>query len=182
MEVWKDIKDYENLYQVSNLGRLRSNCNRKRGTLEWKLISVAISQRGYLHATLHKDGIRKNVEIHRLVAQAFIPNPDNLPQVNHKSENKQDNRVENLEWCTASYNSSYGTITERKQDSAIKTGSPKAKRAILCFDKVSGVFKRGFESAHAASRALGFSAEHNIVSCLNGKLKSAYGFVWKRAF
>lgn len=179
-EIWKDIKGYEGIYQVSSLGRVRSNRNRFFGESGWKLMSIATNKKRYPKLVLHKDGKRKNFDVHRLVAEAFIPNPEGLEYVNHISENTSDNRVENLEWCTASYNSSYCTSPERRQISAIRNGSKKAKRALLQFSK-DGKFIRGFESAHEAAREL-CACFGNIISCANGSLKSAYGFIWKHAF
>ena len=99
-EVWVDIEGYEGLYQISNLGRVwsvKSNIYLKGGIIS-----------NYISVGLYKDRHYKNFHIHRLVAKAFIPNPLNLPQVNHKDEDKFNNRVDNLEWCTAKYNSNYG--------------------------------------------------------------------------
>ena len=99
-EIWKDIKGYEGLYQVSNFGRVKSST---------KILANRLSKRGYYIVTLYKNAKGVTKTVHRLVAQAFIPNPDNLPQVNHKDENKLNNRVDNLEWCTAKYNINYSS-------------------------------------------------------------------------
>lgn len=110
-EVWKDIEGYEGLYQVSNLGRVRSlNYNH---TGEIKLLKQDISHNGYKRAMLYKDGKMKRYLVHRLVAMTFISNPDDLPIVNHKDENKTNNNVNNLEWCTYKYNNNYGTKKEK---------------------------------------------------------------------
>lgn len=107
MEIWKDIKGYEGKYQVSNLGRIKNiqtNCM-KMATLQKKYI---MKQGGYYQITLWKGKHNgKTYLIHRLVAQHFIPNPDNLPQVNHIDHDRSNNRVDNLEWCTAKYNSNH---------------------------------------------------------------------------
>lgn len=107
-EVWKDIKDYEGLYQISNYGRIRS-LNKTKGRIRKQSI-----QRGYYYIWLSKNSKGKMYIVHRLVAQHFIPNPLHLPEVNHKDENKLNNNVDNLEWCDAKYNSNYGTRNERK--------------------------------------------------------------------
>lgn len=120
-EIWKDIEGYEGLYQVSNLGRVKSLDRKEyfyRGDTPVERIRKGCilspsSSCGYLHVNLHDGKKRKMKLIHRLVAQAFIPNPDILPEVNHKNELKTDNSVSNLEWCTAKYNSNYGTRTIR---------------------------------------------------------------------
>ena len=105
-EVWKDIKGYEGKYQISNLGRVKSLGNLQ--TKKEKLLKTNI-RNGYYTAYLYKNNEKKSLLCHRLVAEAFIPNPDNLPQVNHKDENKLNNRVDNLEWCTIKYNINYSS-------------------------------------------------------------------------
>lgn len=131
-EIWKDIAGYEGLYQVSNLGRVRSldrtiqyfrqgvlNIAHRKG----KLMKQNYTSDGYFMIYLRKDNIDKYYAVHRLVAQAFIPNPDNLPYVNHKDEVKDNNCVDNLEWCTHTYNCNYGTAIERMRQKV--TGKPK---------------------------------------------------------
>lgn len=115
METWKDIKGYEGLYQVSNLGRVKSLNYNHTGNV--KVISSRVCNSGYLRVQLHKDGVRKKLLIHRLVAEAFIPNPLNLPEVNHKDEDKTDNRVENLEFCDRTYNINYGDRNTKSSNS-----------------------------------------------------------------
>lgn len=110
-EVWKDIKGYEGLYMVSSFGNVKSLNYRRSGIA--KNLKLKNTTNGYKAVILAKEGKHKDRMVHRLVAEAFIPNPKNLPQVNHKDEDKHNNRVENLEWCTAKYNSNYGTGKER---------------------------------------------------------------------
>lgn len=105
MAIWKDIEGYEGLYQVSNEGEVKSKRN--------KIVKIELTYHGYCRVHLWKNGIGKHHSLHRLVAQAFIPNPNNLPQVNHKDEDKTNNHAENLEWCNATYNSNYGTRNQR---------------------------------------------------------------------
>lgn len=159
---WRNIKDYEGLYQVSNTGEVRSS-------ITGKILKQEKTNRGYLLTNLYKNGKRKKLLVHRLVAEAFIPNPSNLPQVNHKSENKQDNRVENLEFCDSSYNINYGTRNER--------AAKKLSKNILQFTK-TGNFIREWSSLHEIERQLGYYFQ-NISMCCCGKLKSAYGYIWK---
>ena len=106
-EIWKDIKDYEGHYQVSNWGRIKSIKFGKEIILKQNI------RRGYYYVCLSKNGIAKNYFIHRLVAEAFLDNPNNYPCVNHKDENKLNNNVENLEWCSVLYNNSYGTRLQK---------------------------------------------------------------------
>lgn len=106
-EVWKDIKGYEGKYQASNLWRIRSLNYARRKQI--RVLKPGIEKtRGYLSVTLLNKGKQKTKPVHRLVALTFIPNPNNLPQVNHKDENKLNNCVDNLEWCNAKYNCNYG--------------------------------------------------------------------------
>lgn len=110
-EIWKDISGYEGLYQVSNLGnvkRLERICNDGRIVKE-KTMKTTIANNNYKMVIFEINSVRKGFLVHRLVAQAFIPNPDNLPQINHKDENKLNNCVDNLEWCSAKYNNNYGS-------------------------------------------------------------------------
>ena len=128
VEIWKDIEGYEGLYEVSSYGRVRSlgqfvnhnfggNAYRKG-----RLLKPGLGSRGYLSVTLCKNGIRKIYTVHRLVAQAFIPNINNLPIINHKDEDRTNNSVDNLEWCDYKYNVNYGNRLNKFYDSKIKNG------------------------------------------------------------
>ena len=108
MEAFRDIKGYENLYQISNKGNVRS-------LLTNKILIGGTDLQGYKIVTLRKDKKNHTKTVHRLVAQAFLPNPNKLPCVNHKDENKQNNVIDNLEWCSYSYNLNYGSRTIRKK-------------------------------------------------------------------
>lgn len=114
-EIWKDVKGYEGLYQVSNLGRVKSldRIDRKGRLRKGRILKPSSNGRGYLNVCLTVDNIPHTIKVHRLVAEAFISNPDNLPQVNHKDEIKTNNHADNLEWCTAEYNSNYGSRNVR---------------------------------------------------------------------
>lgn len=107
LEIWRPIDGYTGLYEVSSLGKIRSLL-RKKDNNHGRLLSPSPNTDGYLTVVLTKDSQRKSFKVHRLVAQAFIPNPNSYPQVNHKDENKSNNQVTNLEWCTAKYNNNYG--------------------------------------------------------------------------
>ena len=115
MEEWKEIPGYEGLYEVSNMGNVR---NVRRNTL----LRLSKDCYGYTQVSLYKNSIRTGLRVHRLVAQAFLSNPDNLPQVNHKDEDKSNNRVDNLEWCDSKYNLNYGTARIRSRNTNIKNG------------------------------------------------------------
>lgn len=112
-EIWKDIFGYEGLYQASTFGRIKSLA--RSGTYERILIPV-IDNHGYYHITLSKNGIVQRFFIHQLIAKTFIPNSLNLPQVNHKDGNKQNNKAENLEWCTLQENITHSIETGLKPD------------------------------------------------------------------
>lgn len=107
-EIWKDIPNYEGLYQISNLGRVKSLPRKGTNTKKERILKFAKSNKNYLIAILTKHNKRNAKSVHRLVAEAFIPNPNNFPQVNHKDENRHNNCVDNLEWCTNRYNCNYG--------------------------------------------------------------------------
>lgn len=110
-EIWKDIEGYEGKYQVSNIGNVRSLDYRHTGKI--KRLKLNTDKSGYSRLRLYKEGKPEDYLVYRLVAQAFIPNPNNLPCVNHKDENPRNNCVWNLEWCTYSYNNNYGTRNEK---------------------------------------------------------------------
>lgn len=164
-EEWKNVVydgvNYEG-YQVSNTGEIRSL---KTG----KILKQEKTNNGYLLTNLYKNGKRKKLLVHRLVAEAFIPNPLNLPEVNHKSENKQDNRVENLEYCDSSYNINYGNRNEKV--------AKKLSKNVLQFTK-TGNFIREWSSLHEIQKQLGYCFP-NISKCCLGDIKSAYGFKWE---
>lgn len=159
-EIWHDIEGYEGLYQISNKGRVKS--------LKWgkeRILRPGIDTSGYYFIILYNDSVSKPFKLHRLVAQGFIPNLYNKPQVNHLDENKLNNCVENLEWATSKENTNYGTRNER------------LSRKILQYSR-TGEFIREWQGAREVERVLGISHQ-NIAKCCKGKCKSAYGFVWR---
>lgn len=162
MEEWKDIEGYEGLYQVNNTGKVISlNYNR---TGEVRELKPMVDRYGYLYVNLSKNGKYKSKKIHRLVAEAFIPNPNNLPEVNHKDECKTNNCVENLEFCSAVYNSNYGTRNER------------IRKPILQFF-YDGTYKV-WSSVKEASVILGIDSSA-ITKVCKGRLKTTGGYKWK---
>ena len=165
-EIWRtpivNGETYEN-YQVSNLGRLM-NLN-FRGTGKNKLMKPSKNSRGYLQVHLSKNGKRKMFKVHRLVAETFLPNTDNLPQVNHKDEDKTNNRVQNLEWCTNEYNHNYGTRNER-------VGKSLSKK-VICI--TTGEI---FNSMREACRKYNIHTG-SMTECCQGKRKTAGGYKWE---
>ena len=115
MEEWREIPGYEGLYEVSNMGNVR---NVRRNTL----LRLQKTNNGYIQVWLYKNGIRTGLRVHRLVAKAFLLNPENLTEVNHKDEDKTNNNVDNLEWCNRKYNVNYGSRKDKVKDTAIKNG------------------------------------------------------------
>ena len=163
-EEWRDIKGYEGLYQVSNLGRVRSlNCRGHKGCIG--ILTPRLDGKGYEMVALYKEGKARNTKVHRLVAQAFIPNPNNYPQVNHKDENKTNNDVKNLEWCTNEYNHNYGTRNERVAKSLSKK--------VICI--TTGEI---FNSMREACRKYNISSG-SMTECCQGKRKTAGGYKWE---
>lgn len=196
-EIWKDIPGYEGKYEVSNLGNVRSlNYNH---TGEIKLLKQGTNKKGYKLVNLCKNGKQKCYLIHRLVAMTFIPNPNNLPIINHKDENKVNNNVNNLEWCTYEYNNNYGTRNERTSEShkgkkgcwygkqlseehkkkISESLKGKTSKPILMYDK-KGKFIRRFNSITEANEYFGKKRNYSsICKCLKGRRKTAYGFIFK---
>lgn len=163
MEEWKDIKGYEGLYQVSTLGRIRSF--HEYGGVKERILHLKICKNGYVSVALAKDGKYTYPLIHRLVAQAFVPNPDNKPVVNHKDENKANNHADNLEWCSTEYNNTYGTRNQRAIESK--------KKKVLCVE--TGVIFDSQKTAQALTRLNG------INRVVRGKQKTSGGYHWRYA-
>lgn len=156
-----DVKNYEGLYAVTSCGKVWSYYTNK-------FLSIKIrKQDGRAEVNLRKDGKNKSFFVHRLVAEAYIPNPSGLPEVNHKDENPQNNNVNNLEWCDRDYNQHYGTAIERM-------GKSKSK-AVFCVE-----LNQEFYGTREAERQTGV-AHSSISSCCKGKLKSAGGYHWRYA-
>lgn len=173
-EEWKDINGYEGLYQVSSFGRVKSLP--RNGTILIEKIITCSTSTGYCRVVLSKGNKTKNFNIHRLVAEAFIPNPNNLPCVNHKDENKRNNFISNLEWCTHKYNNCYGSRIQRVKK--------KQLNRIDCSKPVAQYSKDGellyiYPSMKEASRATGVKVS-NISSCCLKKrcYKTAGGYIW----
>ena len=162
MKEWKDIEGYEGLYQISNEGEIRNVRNNKN-------LKIFKTKYGYFHVILSKNGKTKQHIVHRIVADAFIPNPKNYPCVNHKNECKDDNSVENLEWCDWKYNCNYGTRNKRMA----KSLSKKVYQYTL-----DGTLIKIWKSTREAE-TIGYSHQ-NIASCCRGvKSYNTYkGYRW----
>ena len=163
---YKLIKGYDD-YMVSSDGKVWSL---KHGKM--KELKPAPDGRGYLHVVLCTNGRRAMKSVHRLVAEAFIDNPDNLPQVNHKDEDKTNNCVDNLEWCNAEYNTNYGTRNE-------KVAKAHVNHKALSIPVVCLETGEVYPSTHEASRQSGI-AQQSISACCNGKRKTAGGYHWAK--
>lgn len=163
-EVWKPIEGYEGLYEVSDIGRVRSVFN---GTM----LLTPDKARGYLRVTLFKNGVRNRRQVHRLVAEAFIPNPYDKPVINHIDENKSNNRVSNLEWCTPKENCNYGNRNKK-----ISCGVSKPVKQLSKTGELLAIW----ESMTIASEVLGISLSE-ISVCTRETHKSAGGYKWRYA-
>lgn len=168
-EIWKDIEGYYGLYQVSNLGNVKSLCqnNMKNNPI----MKLCLDKCGYNVITLRNKGKKKTHKVHRLVAQAFIDNPNNLPFVNHKDEVKTNNVSSNLEYCDAKYNTNYGTGIKRR--SYKQRFSNRNRKRVLNIDT-----GEVFISTMEVQRQLGYN-NTAISRCCNGKQKTAYDYHWK---
>ena len=175
-EIWRDIEGFKGYYQVSNFGKIKSlfrYVRVKNGfrSVPEKILKPKIDKDGYLRVVLQTDRKSKYLLVHRIVADAFIENPNNFPHINHKNENKSDNRVENLEWCSEQYNCNYGNRNKKLSESKYK--------AINQYS-LNGNFIREWESGVRIEKETGFNHK-NISACCRGVRKTAYGYIWKFA-
>ena len=177
-EIWKPIKGYEGIYEVSSYGRVRSlDRYIRKGNRPYCVKGrILKNMKGaYCYVNLHnEDGTAKKHKVHRLVADVFVPNPCNLPQVNHKNENKMDNRAINLEWVTAQQNCNHGTRNQRMSEALkIQPRCKEVEQLTLDYQHVNT-----FPSIKGAARLTGI--DHTCISlCCRGKTKSAGGYRWK---
>ena len=171
-EIWKDIKGYEGLYQISNMGRVKRLAG--KGCKQERILKAKKDNSGYLLVHLYKDGKSKYYLVHRLVAQAFLENQDNLPEVNHKDEDKQNNCMENLEYCSRSYNMTYNGRAKKVAEKNINNS--RKSKPVIGINKVSGLILE-FSSINEASRQTSISLG-GICECCKGKRKSIKGYYW----
>ena len=165
-EVWKDVVGYEGLYQVSDRGNVYSveRLNSRGYKIGGRIMKPNYRRDGYLTVDLHSNGKRRTKKIHRLVAEAFIPNPNNLPEVNHMDENKTNNELSNLEWCTRKHNNNHGTIIERSAQARskkvravnVETGE------VLTFSSVSEAGRKGYSCGNVSQASRGIYYGGNL--------------------
>lgn len=172
-EIWKTAKGYEGLYEVSNLGNVRSLNYHNWGIV--RNLTPVMDKYGYMRVCLCKGNKQYNGLVHRMVARAFLENPLDLPQINHINEDKSDNRVENLEWCDCLYNNNHGTRNERISKSKRNTKS----KTVIQMD-LQGNFIREWVSLNEIMRVLGFNAAF-VARCCHGVKPTAYGYRWQYA-
>lgn len=159
IEVWKDIKDFEGLYMISNLGNVKSFYTNK-------ILKLKKDKDGYLLVNIYKNHKNYCKKVHRLVAQAFIPNVYNYKEINHIDENKANNVVSNLEWCTRKYNNNY------------KNKNQSISKRVNQYD-LNGNYIATYNSTMEATRKLGIN--RNISACCLGKAKTCGGYIWRYA-
>lgn len=173
IEIWKslDFLGYPD-YEVSNFGNIKSL---KQG--REKLLKFLKGSNEYSNVRLCKNNKTKSFTIHKLVALAFIPNPENLPIINHKDENKQNNHVSNLEWCSHKYNNRYNNAHIKKGEKRKGRPNYKRRKPILQYTK-DNIFIREWESALVASRELNLNS-NSIGHCCRNTIKTSGGYIWK---
>lgn len=179
-EEWRPVVGYEGYYEVSNLGKVRrlDGLDARGHHIKGRILSPRKSSNGYLQVQL-SFGTSREYRIHRLVAEAFLPNPKKKSDVNHINENKTDNRVENLEWATRKENMRHGTLSQRMRDRPPEQGKAGAKK-VQQIDLKTGAVIAEYPSAAEAERQTGIKAQ-NISQCRNRtkNYRSAGGYGWK---
>ena len=186
-EVWKPVRGFEGLYEVSNCGRVISH--HKYGGIDNRIMKFKTDKDGYLCVKLCNNGNQKHCHVHRLVAEAFIDNPDNYPMINHKDEQKQNNFVGNLEWCNAQYNNTYGHRLEIAMPKTHAKGSCSPRGRMLmsyigrsrnkrCASYFDGVLVNEYLNITEAGKSVGIKPVKIAMCCSDG-LKTEDGLEWK---
>lgn len=170
-KTWTDIPGYEGLYRISTSGQVYSYPRRGNFGREHHL-KFRIDKGGYLRVLLSKNNKSKELLVHRLVAQTFLPNPDNLPEVNHKDENPKNNDISNLEWCTSKYNSNYGTRNERMAKTL--TNGPCSKK-VAQYSLDDNLIKIWPSTMECSRNGFDF---RNVSACCREERPKAYGYKW----
>lgn len=185
MEVWKDIKEYEGFYQISSYGRVRNSKD--------EIIAQRSDKNGYKVINLSKKGTKKTYRVHRLVAETFIENPNNFPEINHKDETRDNNHVENLEWCDRKYNNNYGHKIE-KSAAYMKANGPKGKdnyfsshifvganharsKSVIQMDHAGNIIAT-YDCARSAAESVNCSPSAITAVC-RGEREQAKGYIWQ---
>lgn len=184
-EIWKDIKGYEGLYQISNLGmvkRIKRNLyvnayNKSIVINAEKILKLNHVKSGYIFITLTANNTKRTLKVHRLVAEAFIPNPENKPEVNHINGDKCDNRVENLEWCTHAENMNHASKNNLLH---IQSGNNNGNCKKINQYTLDNKLIKKWHSIYEITKETGFE-RHSITRCCTNKLKTYKGYIWKYA-
>ena len=184
-EIWKDIKGYEGLYQISNLGmvkRIKRNLyvnayNKSIVINAEKILKLNHVKSGYIFITLTANNTKRTLKVHRLVAETFIPNPENKPEVNHINGDKCDNRVENLEWCTHAENMNHASKNNLLH---IQSGNNNNKNKKINQYTLDNKLIKKWHSIYEITKETGFE-RHGITRCCTNKLKTYKGYIWKYA-
>lgn len=181
-EYWLPIRGYEGLYEVSNFGRVRSldhqvKCRNGKRIVKGCILNPRIGRGGYLTVSLNGYGVKKTMFVHRIVVEAFIQNSRSLPFINHRDENKLNNCVWNLEWCTAKYNTNYGSGLNKMLETRRYNNSSNSEKPVYQYTK-NGVFVKMYKSQAEAGRETG--VDHRSISlCAKGFRKTAGKYVWR---
>ena len=170
-EIWKDIPEFEGLYRISNTGKVMTLHNNRN-----RLLTLKINNTGYAWVELSKNGKRKQFLVHRLVAMGFLDNPNNYPVINHKDENRLNNSVDNLEWCTLSYNTKYSI--KLHPDRLHRNG--KLMKIKINQYSLDGEFVRTWDNSRTIFKETGMS-DYSISQCCLGIRNKAYGYKWQYA-
>lgn len=188
-EVWKDIEGYEGLYQISNLGNVKSldrkvNAkNNKKRLIKGTFLKLRFNNRNYNIVSLYKNNIQEVRFIHRLVAETFIPNPENKPEVNHIDGDKQNNKIDNLEWCTRTENNKHAwktglnKVSDNQKKAAAQSAKKRFSKKIIQYD-LKGNFIKEWDSMSEAQRQLNIWHE-SIGKCCKGEIKTSGKYIWR---